>query len=66
VLLEGGALAKNVFWQVAGHVTVGAGGAHMEGVLLVAVTFVTGSSLNGRILAQTACNLQIVAITTSE
>jgi hypothetical protein len=63
VILAGGALAKNIFWQVAGQVTVGAG-AHMEGVLLVktGVTFVTGSSLKGRILAQTACVLQSATI----
>jgi hypothetical protein len=64
VILSGGALAKNIFWQVAGQVTVGAG-SHMDGVLLVktAVTFVTGSSLNGRVLAQTACVLQSATIT---
>jgi hypothetical protein len=64
VILSGGAKAENIFWQVAGQVTVGAG-SHMEGVLLVktAVTFVTGSSLNGRVLAQTACNLQSTTIT---
>jgi hypothetical protein len=63
VILSGGALAKNIFWQVAGQVTVHAG-AHMEGVLLVktAVTFNTGSSLNGRILAQTAVTLQSATI----
>jgi hypothetical protein len=59
VVLEGGAQAKNIFWQVAGNVALMAG-AHMEGILLVKtdVTFVTGSSLNGRVLSQTACNLQ--------
>jgi hypothetical protein len=64
VILTGGALAENIFWQVAGYVEVGAG-AHMEGILLVktAVTFITGSSLNGRVLAQTACNLQVATIT---
>jgi hypothetical protein len=64
VTLEGGALAKNIFWQVAGYAEVGAG-AHMEGILLVktAVTFITGSSLNGRVLTQTACNLQKATIT---
>jgi hypothetical protein len=64
VNLSGGANAENIFWQVAGYVTVGAG-AHMEGVLLVktAVTFETGSSLDGRVLAQTACNLQSATIT---
>ena len=46
VILEGGAKAKNIFWQAAGQVTVGAG-ASLQGVLLVktAVTFNTGYSL---------------------
>jgi hypothetical protein len=57
VHLTNGALAKNIFWQVAGNVKVMAG-SHMEGILLVKtdVLFMTGSSLNGRVLAQTACN----------
>jgi hypothetical protein len=64
VNLTNGALAKNIFWQIAGHVAVGAG-SHMEGILLVKtdVTFLTGSSLNGRVLSQTACNLQSATIT---
>jgi hypothetical protein len=64
VLLTGGALAKNIFWQISGAVAVGAG-AHMEGILLVKtdVSFTTGSSLNGRVLAHTACNLQMATIT---
>jgi hypothetical protein len=43
--LEGGALAKNIFWQIAGQVQVGAD-AQMKGILLVktAVTFEGGSS----------------------
>jgi hypothetical protein len=43
---------------------VGAG-AHLEGILLVktAVTFITGSTLNGRILAQTLVALQMATIT---
>jgi hypothetical protein len=63
VILAGGAQAKNIFWQVAGAVTVGAG-AHMEGTILAAtsVTFVTGSSINGRVLAQTNCALQSATI----
>ncbi|HMI87402.1 MAG TPA: ice-binding family protein [Polyangiaceae bacterium] len=61
VLLAGGALPKNIFWQVAGLVDVGTT-AHCEGVLLsqTAVTLHTGASVNGRLLAQTA-----VAIDTS-
>ena len=63
VNLTGGALAKNIFWQVAGTVSVGAG-AHMEGILLVktAVVFMTGSTLNGRVLTQTRCDLQVATI----
>jgi hypothetical protein len=66
VILEGGAKAYNIFWQVAGQVTVGVG-AVMKGVLLVKtdVLMMTGSSLDGRILAQTACNLQVATITES-
>jgi hypothetical protein len=64
VILSGGAQAKNIFWQVAGQVKVGAG-AHMEGVILVKTDalFMTGSSLKGRVLAQTACNLEMATIT---
>jgi hypothetical protein len=64
VHLSGGALAKNIFWQVAGHVKVGAG-AKMKGILLVMtdVTFMTGSELEGRVFSQTACNLQQATIT---
>jgi len=63
VFLEGGALAKNVFWSVAEEFIMEAG-AHMEGVLLVktAVTMKTGSSLNGRVLSQTAVVLQAATI----
>jgi hypothetical protein len=63
VILVGGVQAKNIFWQVALSVTVGAG-SHMEGVMLVAttVTFITGSSINGRVLTQTSCALQSATI----
>jgi hypothetical protein len=59
VFLAGGAQAKNVFWQISGTAYVGQG-AHMEGVMLVktAATFITGSSIKGRVLTQTACALQ--------
>jgi hypothetical protein len=63
VILQGGAQAKNIFWQVAGYATLGAG-AHMEGILLVktSATFISGSSINGRVLSQTACALQAATI----
>jgi acyl carrier protein len=53
------ALAKNIFWQIAGDVKV-LKDAHMQGIILVFtdVLFETGSSLSGRVLAQTHCALQ--------
>jgi hypothetical protein len=64
VTLQGGAVASNIFWQVAGHVTVGTT-THVEGALLVAtkVVFNTLSSLNGRVLSQTAVTLDQATIT---
>jgi hypothetical protein len=58
ILLAGGALPKNVFWQVAGLVDLGTT-AHCEGVVLTqtSVTLRTGASINGRLLAQTAVNI---------
>ena len=64
VTLVGGALAKNIFWQVAGAVTLGTT-AHFEGVVLAKtmVAVNTGASVNGRLLAQTAVTLQMNAVT---
>jgi hypothetical protein len=64
ITLEGGAQAKNIFWQVAGQVTVGTT-AQFKGVILsmTSVTFQTGASLDGRALAQTAVVLDSNAIT---
>ena len=60
VLLAGGALPKNIFWQVGGGtgVTIGTT-AVMEGVILAAkaITLNSGASVNGRLLAQTAVTL---------
>jgi hypothetical protein len=62
--LTGGAQAKNIFWQVDGAVGVEVG-AHLEGIVLAKTTalFKTGSSLNGRVLAQMACDLEMATIT---
>jgi hypothetical protein len=58
VILTGGALAKNVFWQVFGVVDIGTT-AHMAGQVLsqTSITLHTGASANGRLLAQTAVTL---------
>ena len=58
VILTGGALPKNVFWQAAGVVALGTT-AHMEGVILAqtAITLNTGATANSRLLAQTAVTL---------
>ncbi len=58
VTLSGGALASNVFWQVAGQVTLGTTAA-MKGIILcqTAIAMNTGATLNGRALAQTAVTL---------
>jgi hypothetical protein len=64
VILAGDAKAENIFWSVAGLVTIGAG-SHSEGIFLVkkGVTFLTGSNLNGRIFSQMAVALQMATIT---
>lgn len=61
--LEGGAQAKNIFWQVAGEVSIGAG-AHFEGNILsqTAITLQTGASLHGRALAQTQVALDSATV----
>lgn len=58
VFLTGGALPKNVFWQVSGLVDIGTT-AHMEGVVMsqTSITLATGASVNGRLLAQSAINI---------
>ena len=58
ISLTGGALAKNVFWQVAGSVVVGTT-AHLEGIVLTqtSVSLATGASIRGRLLAQTAVTI---------
>jgi hypothetical protein len=64
VVLIGGALPKNIFWQVASTVTIGAN-SHFEGVVLgqTAINFGNAASINGRLLAQTAVNLDTTTVT---
>jgi hypothetical protein len=67
VILSGGALSKNIFWQVAGQATLGTT-SEFNGVILsmTGITFQTGAKLNGRALAQTAVVLDGNAITQPE
>ena len=64
VILTGGALPKNVFWQTFGIMDIGTT-AHMEGVVLsqTAITLRTGATANSRLLAQTAVTLDANAVT---
>jgi hypothetical protein len=64
--LIGGAQAKNIFWQVAGTVTLGTT-SHFEGIVLsmTEITIQTGASFKGRALAQTAVVLDGNAVTPS-
>ena len=64
ITLAGGALAKNIFWQPAGAVSIGTT-AHFEGVMLAKtlIAVKTGATANGRLLAQTAVTLQKNAVT---
>jgi len=60
MLLVGGALPKNIFWQVSGGVGVAIGTtADFKGVILAAkaITLNTGATGTGRLLAQTAVTL---------
>jgi hypothetical protein len=64
VTLSGGALAKNIVWQVAGAVDLGAT-SHAEGIVLskTAITLETGASINGRLFAQTAVHVAGATVT---
>ncbi len=64
VQLTGGALAKNVFWQSATTVTIGAT-ALMQGVILSQTDIVMGTAATerGRLLAQTTVSLDQATVT---
>jgi hypothetical protein len=64
VLLAGGAQARNIFWQVAGQVTLHSTSV-MQGNILgqTAIVLNTGATLNGRALAQTAVTMDAAIVT---
>jgi hypothetical protein len=63
IYLAGGAVAKNIFWQVSGDATLGTT-AHLEGVVLSQTSIIlsTGASANSRLLAQTDVNIDASTI----
>ena len=64
IQLRGHAQSQKVFWQIAGHVSLGAN-SHIEGIILckTAIDMKTGASINGRLLAQTAATLEMNGVT---
>ncbi|MGA2309572.1 MAG: ice-binding family protein [Candidatus Bathyarchaeia archaeon] len=64
VILSGEAVVRNIFWQVAGQVTLGTTSI-FNGVILcqTAIVLNTGAVLNGRAFAQTAVTLDASTIT---
>jgi hypothetical protein len=67
VVLSGGALAKNIFWVVGSSASIGTT-AHVEGIILASdptgtIAMMTGSSINGRILAAGIVTLQKTTVT---
>lgn len=66
VFLTGGAVAKNVFWQVAGGTGVAINtNAVFNGVAMAekAINLKTGATVNGRLLSQTEVTLQSNVVT---
>jgi hypothetical protein len=63
VVLKGGALQRNIFWQTAGSAAIGTT-AHFEGTILAKtrIAMKTSASANSRLLAQTAVTLEKNAI----
>lgn len=63
ITLAGGAQPKNIFWLVADSVSIEVG-AHSEGVILGSanIAMKTNSSINGRLLAQTAITLDACTV----
>lgn len=66
IILSGGCTASNVFWQVAGGVTLGTA-SNFEGIILsqTNIAINTGATLTGAAYAQTAITLDANSVTKS-
>jgi Ice-binding-like len=66
LVLSGGALPKNVYWQVSGAVSLGTT-AQFDGIILcqTGIALATGASITGSLLAQTAVTLDANAVVSS-
>ena len=63
VILSGGVVASNIFWQTSGAVTVGANAVFNGNVLsATGINLVTNAAANGRLLAGTSVTLQSNAV----
>jgi hypothetical protein len=59
VVLTGGALPKNVFWQVSGAAELGTTSAFAGDILAqTSIAMETGASIHGRLLAQSAVSIE--------
>lgn len=62
IVLVGGVRPSQVFWQVAGTMSIGSGatGASFQGIALGAtqITVITGSTVTGRLLGQAGIAIQ--------
>ena len=63
ITLAGGAVPKNIFWQVSGQADFGTT-AHLEGIVLsqTLIALNTGATARGRLLAQSAVTLDAVTL----
>jgi len=64
IILAGGALPENIFWQAATTVAIGTN-AHFEGniICMTNIAMDTGASINGRLFAQSAVTLDQNTVT---
>ncbi len=59
IILSGGAQAKNIFWQVSGQAQLDANSVFNGSILdQTNIAMITGATMNGKALAQTAVTMQ--------